>query len=381
MTIQFPGKASDFLKIGVAAAARGDIEAVREVLKARPAWISHIGSHGRTMLWEASHRGRLEMVKYLVRRKADINACGTHYTPYFVEVSCYCIARHKKHDDVADFLLTKGATIDIHTAAFLGDLDSVKQFLKKKRKLLNEGHPHYVMGREVNQPDIDFVIAPAPWATPLCYALRGGDMETVEYLIKRGATIQSNEEALFIAAKENVERIRLLLENGADPKLYPYAVPNDSELYRVVSSFGVKAASTTELGEELVYLCRGDRGGNPREVTRLLDLGADVNFQDHKGKTALHRAAKAGFIETMTILLKRKASVEVEDLTGETPLFDAVRSTIRNADNKKKAIRMLLKAKANRQHTNRKDQTPLDVAKNSRQSDGKSIATLLRRSR
>ena len=62
-TIKFPGKASDFLKIGVAAAARGDMDAVREILKARPGWIKRVGSHGRTMLWEASHRGRLEMVR------------------------------------------------------------------------------------------------------------------------------------------------------------------------------------------------------------------------------------------------------------------------------------------------------------------------------
>ena len=61
--IKFPGKASDFLKVTTAAAARG----------------------------------------------ADINACGTHYTPYFVEVSCYCIARYKKREDVADFLLARGA--------------------------------------------------------------------------------------------------------------------------------------------------------------------------------------------------------------------------------------------------------------------------------
>ena len=61
------------------------------------------------MLWEAAHRGKLAMVEYLAARGADINGCGTHYTPYFVEVSCYCIARYKKRDDVADFLLARGA--------------------------------------------------------------------------------------------------------------------------------------------------------------------------------------------------------------------------------------------------------------------------------
>ena len=64
--IQFPGKASNFLKIGVAAAARGDVEAVHAIIDERPRWLTRVGPHGRTMLWEASHRGRLGMVEYLV---------------------------------------------------------------------------------------------------------------------------------------------------------------------------------------------------------------------------------------------------------------------------------------------------------------------------
>jgi len=94
------------------------------------------------MLWEAAHRGKLAMVEYLAARGADIDACGTHYTPYFVEVSCYCIARYKKRDDVADFLLAQAAKADLHT-----------------------------MGA-MEESGLDFYLAPAPWATPLCYAPR-----------------------------------------------------------------------------------------------------------------------------------------------------------------------------------------------------------------
>ena len=374
--IHFPGKVSDFLKIGVAAAARGDVEAVREILKARPKWIRHVGSHGRTMLWEASHRGKLEMVKYLVRRKADIDACGTHYTPYFVEVSCYCIARHKKHDAVADFLLSKGAKLDIHTAAFLGDCGGVKRFLKRKPKLLNDGHPQYEMG-DKNQDGLDFYLAPAPWATPLCYALRGGDVDTVVYLIQKGAVIKGNEEAFFIAAGKNPDKVRLLLENGADPQHAPEVYPDEGELFEIVSAYGVKPHKTA-IGEGLVYLCRGDRGGNPDEVTRLLSLGADVNFQDHKGKTALHRASKAGFVPTLRILLDHGASVEIKDLAGETPLFDAARSTIKNVDNKKQAIRILLEAGADPRHSNGKGETPLAVVCNGKGPDSKNLEKILR---
>jgi ankyrin repeat protein len=377
--ITFPGKASDFLKIGVVAAARGDLEAVRDILKQRPQWITRVGSHGRTMLWEASHRGKLEMVKYLVRRGADINACGTHYTPYFVEISCYCIARHKKHDDVADFLLEKGAKVDIHTAAFLGDREGVAKFLKRRPKSLNEGHPQSDMG-DMKEDGLDFYLAPAPWATPLCYALRGADTETVEYLIEQGAKIKGNEEALFIAAKKNCDMLRLLLENGADPRKLPPVFPDEGELFELVASFGVVPPEAAD-SRELVYLCRGDRGGNLAEVKRLLDLGANVNFQDHKGKTALHRAARSGFAETMRILLDHGASVEIEDPDGETPLFDAVRSTIKNVEKKKEAVRILLESGGDPLHTNQKGETPLAVAEKARSPDAKVLAKMLRQGR
>lgn len=357
--IEFTGKVSDFLKIGVAAAARGDIDSVRAILKQRPNWIHHVGSHGRTMLWEACHRGKLEMAKYLVRRKADINACGSHYTPYFVDISCYCIARFKKRDAVADFLLTKNAKLNIHTAAFLGDLPAVKKYLRS-RKRLNASHPQYCMAPK-NDEGIEFIMETSEWATPLCYALRGGSVETVEYLIEQGARIKGIEEQLFIAANENPVMVRLLLEQGADPKHAPTALPEDKELFDVVSKYGVKT-SQQELDVELVYLCRGDRGGDPESVKQLIAAGANVNHHDHKGKTALHRAAKAGFETTMGILLEQDAKVDAEDLKGETPLFDAVRSTIKDVEKRNRAIRLLIKHGASREHQNKRQQSAKDVA-------------------
>jgi len=110
----------------------------------------------------------------------------------------------------------------------------------------------------------------------------------------------------------------LLLENGTDPGKAPDVYPDEGELYELVTSYGVKPANALHNGE-LVYLGRGDKGGNPESVKRLLRLGADVNHQDHKGKTALHRAAKAGFTEALAILLDHGATVVIEDQNGETP--------------------------------------------------------------
>ena len=376
--VDFPGKLSDFLKVGGVAAARGDVELMREILKERPKWIQHVGSHGRTLLWEAAHRGKLPMVKYLVRRKSDIDACGTQYTPYFVEISCYCIARYKKHHDVADFLLSKGAKQNIHTAAFLSDCDRILEFLKQDRKQVNAGHPQYTMARN-SDGDQEFFLAPAPWATPLCYALRGGSVETVELLLKKRAKIKGFEKPLFIAAKKDYEKLKLLLERGADPSFLPEVFPDEGDVYELVSSYRGKGINVAKLNEEFVYLCRGDRGGNPDEVKRLLQLGANVNHQDAKGKTALHRAAKAGFVTTAQILIDAGARVDVADQKGETVLFDIARSTIKNVDNLKQCIRLIQQAGGDVSHKNRLGQTAVDVAAKAKRPEARELARLLKR--
>ena len=361
MTVRLTGKNSDFLKVAAAAAGRGDLKTVKSVLKQRPLWHKHVGSHGRTMLWEASHRGKLEMVKFLVGHGADLNACGGYYTPYFVEISCFCAATLKKHQAVAEFLKSSGAKHNIHMAAFLGQLDLVKKYLSRSRKRLNMGHKQHVMAG-ANDKGLDVVPKASPWATPLCYALRGADLETVQFLIDEGATIKGFDEAMFNAADDDVAMVRLLLENGADKKHAPTALPDGSEMYKLLSSYGIKM-SKSELNEEFVYLCRGDRGGNPKEVQEMLRHGANVNHQDGKGKTALHRAAKAGFIETVEILLAHDASVFLRDKNGETALFDAARSTIKDTDRQMAAFELLFKAGADKKVENRLGQLPVDVAK------------------
>ena len=312
------------------------------------------------MLWEASHRGKLEAVQFLVDRKANINACGSHYTPYFVEVSCYCIAEFKKRKPVAAFLLDAGAKLNIHTAAFLGQTDLVKKHLSRGNRKLDLGHPQHVMLPAGEKHD--FVAKKAKWATPLCYALRGGNVETAQYLIEKGATIKGIEDKLFIAADDHVDMVRLLLENGADKTHAPRVIPDGSPMHQLLQEWDIHMEAD-ELNEEFVYLCRGDRGGNPETVKEMLRVGADVNHQDHKGKTALHRAAKAGFVETVRILLDHDASVYVRDKQEETPLFDAVRSTIKDRKSLKAVIKMLVDAGADWKAENRRGVTAKEIWK------------------
>jgi len=374
--IHFTSNASDFLKIGVKAAERGRLEDLKEILVQRPHWLYKVGSHGRTMLWEACHKGRLEVVKYLVDQGADIHACGSHYTPYFVEVNCLAIALHKKRRTVADFLEKAGANLDIHNAAFLGALDQVRFLLRQNPNAVNQGHPQHIMAPK-NQEDVDFMPEDSPWASPLCYALRGGHTQTVSFLIDAGATIRPFSKQLFIAADDEPEMVRLLLENGADPAFAPRALPDNEKLFQVVSAHGIPLPSQEELSAHLVYLCRGDNGVNVKEVSRLLQHGANINYQDKKGKTALHRAAKAGFLSTIELLLQHKAKLEIPDLMGETAIFEPIRSTIKDQHKRKQALALLLGGGADLAHPNDQGDTPMKVLSRSKGESKEALLELL----
>ena len=83
-------------------------------------------------------------------------------------------------------------------------------------------------------------------------------------------------------------------------------------------------ASPSRKGENgfppLIYLCRADKGEQPDKIRLLLEHQAPVNGLGPKGRTALHYAAAAGFLEVMTILLDHGANFWIRDQQGETPL-------------------------------------------------------------
>lgn len=52
----------------------------------------------------------------------------------------------------------------------------------------------------------------------------------------------------------------------------------------------------------------------------LLENGADPDATDHFESTPLHRAAAKGNLKMVQILLQHKASVNIQDSEGNTPL-------------------------------------------------------------
>jgi ankyrin repeat protein len=362
---------ANFVPIGLGSAGRGDLEAVAWLLAQRPHWLSHRGSHGRSMLWEASWRGRLNVAQYLADRGADINAIGCHYTPIIVEITPYCAARVKRHEAVAEFLLSRGAAVGVHTAAYLGDVDAVSRLIGEQPDLLEA-----LCLQDCPEPGPD---GETDYGTPLCYAVCGGNLEVARLLVDRGAEVRRHSWHFLRYAGDDAAMLRLLLENGADPaKAQPPTAP-DTAAARVLAEYGVHAdPNRADHGwPPLVYICRGDRGGNRAEVQRLIDAGADLAVRNSKGKTALHVAAKSGFAPATEALLAAGADPNATDPAGETPLFEVVRSTIKRTERRLAVASLLVAAGADASHPNDEGLTALGVAiKLSRRPPQELLATL-----
>ena len=381
--IELTGNQSDFLKIVVNAAGRGDLDTVNQLLQDKPEWIHTVGSHGRTMLWEAAYRGKLEMVKYLIDRGADMNLPGCHLSKHDLEITPYCVARHEGRDEVADYLLQQGAIIDIHTAAYLGDYTTADSLLENDSDLVNEGYLQSVM-LPAGKPH-SFEHRQASWATPLCYAIVGGNIKIVELLLSKNAAVTEHSALLLDHAVSNgrVDIVKLLIQHGVDISKAPSILDDNSEMSNLLKSHGVPPEDINALDNmgwpPLVYVCRGDKGEHPEKVLRLLKLGADIDVRSNKGKSALHCAAKAGFLKVIDVLLENGIDIDAVDHNGESPLIEAIKSTIKNREKQRAAIEALLINGANIKLKNSKGLTPMQIAQQMRREDTEEIIELLKK--
>uniref|UniRef100_A0A8D8YWX2 Ankyrin-1 n=1 Tax=Cacopsylla melanoneura TaxID=428564 RepID=A0A8D8YWX2_9HEMI len=151
---------------------------------------------------------------------------------------------------------------------------------------------------------------------PLLHAaVEGGCYELVNLLIKNGATV--NSELFHInVKKESKEIVQLLLDQGADPN-YTDRMGNTA-LHCFVSNDRnpLSTECNIKAREEIVKL--------------LLEKGASINAQNTMENTPLHVICDSGMRRTNEtigrILLNSGACVEIQNVAGSTPLHVAVSS-------------------------------------------------------
>src|SRR5690606_27288243 len=111
----------------------------------------------------------------------------------------------------------------------------------------------------------------------------------------------------------DVPMTKLLLEHGALVDL-----PQENEVTPLIVAAGYRASAIDTRGR-----FRTER--EAIEVVRLLlAAGAEVNYREENGQTAVFGAATQGWTDLVTLLVENGADLRVEDRFGNTPLDAAL---------------------------------------------------------
>jgi len=316
-------------------ARRGDVAALRRLVHSAP---SVLGSapHAARLLQLAVLGGRKPIVEFLLDTGVDVNK-PSPIGPMerLIFVTPLCAARTKRRTKIEALLLRRGAKEDIFTHAFLGELDRLREIIG-----------HEPRAAQANDPAVD-----ALQITPVHHAVAGGRVEALHVLLS--AVSETNEPLRGAAraigdaaARESVEMVAMLLEQGASAEsvgagrwvLHP-------ELALMLERAG---ASIDRSGGWIGASCTGNQGrkDDPAYVAALLRHGARVEDKrligqgnDGRQATALHYAAKAGFVKTIEVLLDHGADPTARDDNGLTPL-DWLERAAPSVD--RRAVRRLL---------------------------------------
>ena len=283
------GAPKGVLKQALVLAARGDVAAVASLAGEHPRLIDQRGADGVTMLWAAARRGRLALVRWLVAQGADVEIPGSAVHVTQVMVSPYCIAARSCRAEVARYLLDHGALVDVFCAAFLGQLDALRAHITEG--LANAQSPH-----EDFHP-----------VTPLHYAVDGGSVAAARLLLASGAEVRTSGGRLLTSAASqgSIELVRLLLDHGAEAaraeSLGP--LPTDRTIAGLLVARGFDLnVPIRDQETALTMACRADKGEHPAVVAALLQLGADPNATNARGRTPLAVATSARFDRTAALL-------------------------------------------------------------------------------
>jgi ankyrin repeat protein len=311
-------------------AATGNVEAVKLLLASGAKVNSREARRGQTALMWAIANRHSAVAMTLIERGADVRArSGAGFTALL-------FAAQQGNKEIAQALLAAGAGADIEESTQLDGTALVVATASGQEEL---ARMLLDRGANANAADSNGITAlhyavqkGLSTLTGVRYTPYGVPSRTmpalVESLLAHGADpnvriVEDYEEFsrsldrsptnmvgatpfLLAAVAGDVPIMRMLLKKGADPTL-----PANGNATALMVAAGAARDSTGWTVEE-------ER--NALEAARLaVELGADVNAADDRGRTALHAAAFTGADSIVRFLVEKGANVNVKDKSGQTP--------------------------------------------------------------
>lgn len=303
-------------------ARRGDADGLGATLAQAPDLLGP--SFAAAIMQSAVLAGRAGIVRQLVDLGVSpdaafhlpVGAVGIAYERV-IFATPLCAARLKRRAAAEEVLLAAGAHDDVFTAALLGDLPALEDLLRRDPRLAVASDPM------VDVLDI----------TPADHAVAGGRRAALQLLLEHaGERRPSHVRALRAAADHQDEAmVGLLLSAGADAtRIGVGRWVVHPRLSLLLTEHGAAIDSS---GAWIGAACTGNQGrkDDPEFVRALLRHGAKATDRrvgdpgetagvGALNATALHYAAKAGFLETIKVLLAHGADPDARDSRDRTPL-------------------------------------------------------------
>ena len=312
-------------------AAENGSTAVLAALLDAGAEVDAVAPIGETALMTATRTGVVDAVALLLDRGAAVDARDREF-----EQTALMLAVREAHPDVVALLLERGADVDARTR-----VGATPKFVPPCK-----GTGCGSEGVGINRgglPDRGRRGAVLGGMTPLLYAARDGHTAEAKLLLAAGADVELEEangmRPLLMALLNNQLPVaRLLLEYGADVNADDFW--GRTPLFAAVDYRNLDMNNRDEDSPTTNYVDRepllamiaqlvkhgADVNARTREVPPsrrwLYSLG-DVSWVDFTGQTPFLRAALAGDVAAMRLLLEHGADPNLPTQAGTTPLMAA----------------------------------------------------------
>lgn len=323
---------------GIAGAAQsGDVEALRRQLDARPDLVNALAGRGfpkATALHLAALRNQHEAARLLIARGADLdarefpdNAAPLHFAAMYgdlvlvrllveagadvegkgddpeVGVLGWATCFRQVREDVAEYLLAHGATLNIWTAIALDRVDDLRAMIGR--------HPALLAARMTRMHHR---------RTPLHHAAAKNRPRIVQLLLELGAdpgaTDAAGATALTTAAQENADPAIASALLAAGARLDFLTAVNTGRYNEAEAMLRGDPGRIGREGKDTISLHLAVSRKNLTTIRWLLAHGVDVNAKrsmwDCNG-TALHMTVESGAIDIATLLLDAGADPNIRD--------------------------------------------------------------------
>jgi ankyrin repeat protein len=256
--------------------------------------VNQVDNKGWTLLHHASRHGNLETVKLLVELGADIIIKTKETNSTAQDLAKTCGSKN-----VENFLDAESKKIPtLHKSILSGNLDEVAKLIKKGDNLnLKDEHglPPIILACLTRRPEIAKMLISAGaelnttslYGSPLEISIASGEIEIANSIRKRLS------EQLYEAAKKGeLDNVSILIKNGADVNF------QDKD-------------GVTALHMASFY-------GHAAVALRLLHEKADPNLARTDGFTPLHFACLKGNETIVRTLIANGAQLDLKTTSGKT---------------------------------------------------------------